>query len=98
MTIERLTTGDFIGFSCLDAVRVEPAAQPRPLCPDELAVGLRYTVGNSRFGSAFLCELALCPFPGGSEIDDLSHAQPHCSQTKELDTPLPDGALTSLIT
>src|SRR5215831_15224359 len=29
MTIERLTTGDFIGFSCLDTVLIQLAANPR---------------------------------------------------------------------
>jgi hypothetical protein len=35
--MERLTTGDFIGFSCLDTVFVELAADLRPLRPGERA-------------------------------------------------------------
>src|SRR5580700_7592743 len=78
MTIERLTTGDFIGFSCLDAVLVELAAHPRPFCLAERSVSLRYTVGNSRLGGAFLVAAALGPFAGGAEIDDLYHARQPC--------------------
>src|SRR5580700_4830754 len=61
ITIERLTTGDFIGFSCLDAVLVEIAAHPRPFCPADRAVSLRNTVGNSRLMGALLLAAALGP-------------------------------------
>jgi len=74
MTIERLTTGDFIGFSCLDTALVDLAAELGPFRPGERAVSLRHTVGNSCLGGAFLFTSTTGPLPGSAEIDDLSHA------------------------
>src|ERR1700681_3619129 len=81
MTIERLTTGDFIGFSCLDTVLVELAAELRPCGLGERAISLRHSVGNSRHGGAFLVTSSNDPFPGRAEVDDISHARPQCSRT-----------------
>src|ERR1700677_4686362 len=69
MTIERLTTGDFIGFSCLDTVPVQLAAELRTFRLGACAGSLRHTVGNSRFGGAFLVTPTISPFPGSAEID-----------------------------
>src|SRR5258708_25655901 len=81
MTIERLTTGDFIGFSCLDTVLVELAAGLRSFRHGEHSVSLRHTVGNSGPGGVLLRTPAIGPLPGSAEIDDLSHARSPCSQT-----------------
>src|SRR6266478_2750411 len=81
MTIERLTTGDFIGFSCLDTVLVELAAELRLFRLGERTVSFRHTVGNSCRGGAFLVTPAIGPLPGGAEIDDLGHARSLRSQT-----------------
>src|SRR5215831_4169151 len=75
ITIERLTTGDFIGFSCLDTVLVQLAAKSCFVPLGERAVSFRHTVGNSCFGSPFLGTLTIGPLPSITEIDDLSHAR-----------------------
>src|SRR6202035_3192775 len=80
MTIERLTTGDFIGFSCLDTVFVELAAELRGFRLGERTVSLRHTVGNSGLGGALVFTSAIGPLPGSAEIDDLGHAGPLRSQ------------------
>jgi hypothetical protein len=76
ITIERLTTGDFIGFSCLDTVLVQLAANFCSVRLGERTVSFRHTVGNSCLGSPFLGTLAIGPLPGSAEINDLSHARP----------------------
>jgi hypothetical protein len=50
MTIERLTTGDFIGFSCLDTVLIPLAGNLFSVQPCERTVSFRHTVGNSCLG------------------------------------------------
>src|SRR5262249_4950511 len=73
ITIERLTTGDFIGFSCLDAVLIQLAANLVSFRLRQRAVNFRHTVGNSCRGSTLVGALAIGPLPGDAEIDDLSH-------------------------
>src|SRR5215467_4691959 len=75
ITIERLTTGDFIGFSCLNTVLVQLAAKLRFVRLGERTVSFRHTVGNSGLGSPFLGTLAIGPLSGSAEINDLSHAR-----------------------
>src|SRR5258708_5768002 len=75
ITIERLTTGDFIGFSCLDTVPVEVATELRPFGPGERAIGLRRAVGQSRLSATCLVTPTSGPFPGGGEVSDLGNAQ-----------------------
>src|ERR1700686_4016352 len=82
MTMERLTTGDFIGFSCLDTVFVELAADLRGFRLGERTVSLRHTVGNPGLGGALVFTSAIGPLPGSAEIDDLGHARSLRSQTK----------------
>src|ERR1700678_1203875 len=82
MTIERLTTGDFIGFSCLDAVLVELAAEFGPFRLSQRTGSLRHPVGNSCRGGVFLFAPTFGPFPGSAEIEDLSHARPHHPRTQ----------------
>src|SRR5580692_9658860 len=89
MTIERLTTGDFIGFSCLDTVFVELAAELRSFRLGERTVSLRHTVGNSCLGGALFITSAIGPLPGSAEIDDLSHARSLCSHNKGQICPSP---------
>src|ERR1700681_304436 len=88
MTIERLTTGDFIGFSCLDTVLVELAAKLRPCSLGERAISLRHAVRNARLGGAFFVTPSIDPFPGRAEVDDISHARPQCPLTSR---PQPDS-------
>src|SRR6266436_9134784 len=76
MTIERLTTGDFIGFSCLDTVLIYLAANLFSVQPGERTVSFRHTVGNSCLGSPFFGALALGPLADRAEIDDINHAPP----------------------
>src|SRR6202030_2112362 len=76
ITIERLTTGDFIGFSCLDTVPVEFAAELGPFGPGERAIRLRRAVGETRLNGACLGTPTSGLFPGRAEIYDLGHAQP----------------------
>src|SRR5262252_6454461 len=76
MTIERLTTGDFIGFSCLNTVLLQLAANLFSVRPRERTVGFRHTVENSCLGGPFFGAEAVGPFPDRAEIHDLSHAPP----------------------
>src|SRR6516162_1371363 len=73
ITIERLTTGDFIDFSCLNAVLIQFAANLILVRLCEHAVSFRHAVGNSCRCSTLLGKLAASALPGGAEIDDLSH-------------------------
>src|SRR5262249_32737844 len=82
ITIERLTTGDFIGFSCLDTVFVELAAELRPFRLGERTVSFRHTVGNPCLGGALLFTSAIGTLPDSAEIDDLSHARLLCSHNQ----------------
>src|SRR5580658_5413074 len=61
MTIERLTTGDFIEFSHLDAVRVELASRPQPFGLCERAIRFGCAVGNAPLCGAFLFAPTHCP-------------------------------------
>jgi hypothetical protein len=74
--MERLTTGDFIGFSCLDTVLIQLAANLFSVRPRERTVSFRHTVGNACLGCPFLGTLAIGPLSGRAEIDDLSHVLP----------------------
>src|SRR5215468_10618378 len=76
MTIERLTTGDFIGFSCLNTVLLQLAANLFSVRPRERTVSFRHTVENACLGSLPFGGLTTCPLPGYAEIHDLSHAPP----------------------
>src|ERR1700674_322835 len=91
MTIERLTTGDFIGFSCLDTVLVELAVKLRPCSLGERAISLRHAVRNSRLGGAFFVTPSIDPFPGRAEVDDISHARPQCPLTSGTPARFPMG-------
>src|SRR5262245_37811812 len=73
ITIERLTTGDFIDFSCLDTVLIQLATNLVLVRLCEYAVSFRHAVGNSCRGSTLLGKPAVSPLPGDAEIDDLSH-------------------------
>src|SRR5580704_2316964 len=64
MTIERLTTGDFIGFSCLNAVLVKFAKGLRSDFVGERAIGLGYAVTRPRFGGALLFAPTISPLAG----------------------------------
>jgi hypothetical protein len=73
ITIERLTTGDFIGFSCLNSVLIELTTNFFSVRLGEPAVSFRHAVGNSCGGSTLFQKLAVRPLSGYAEIDDLSH-------------------------
>src|SRR6516225_3253925 len=79
MTIERLTTGDFIEFSCFDTVLVQLAAKSRAIRLRERTVSFRHTVGNSCLGGALVVTPTIGPLAGSAEINDLSHARRLCS-------------------
>jgi hypothetical protein len=74
--MERLTTGDFIGFSCLDTVRVEVVTELVMFRPGERALSLRHTVGNSCRIGTLLIAPTIDALTGSAEINDLSHMWP----------------------
>src|SRR5215469_11660010 len=67
ITIERLTTGDFIGFSCLDTVLIQLAANLVSVRLRVHSVSFRHTVGNSCRGSTLFGKLAFHLLPGTAE-------------------------------
>jgi hypothetical protein len=74
MTIERLTTGDFISFSPFDPMLVEIPARLRVTGCFEFALGFWPPVGKAIFGGAFCCVLSVGLFAGRAKIDQFSHA------------------------
>jgi hypothetical protein len=74
MTIERLTTGDFIGRLLFDPVPIEVVAGFRMLCAFEFAQMLGLAVGKS-VGLGMLIALPpLGSLAGCSKIDKFSHS------------------------
>jgi hypothetical protein len=74
--MERLTTGDFIGFSCLDMVFIELASNFRLHRPGQRAFRLRHPVGNTRLCREFRLFLPFCALAGRPQIYNLSHSPP----------------------
>src|SRR5581483_1385272 len=74
MTIERLTTGDFIGSLHFGPVLVEVPAGLGGAGLIEVTRGLRASMSEAIFRGVFLDALSLGSFAGGPEIDDFSHA------------------------
>jgi hypothetical protein len=74
--MERLTTGDFIGFSCLDTVFIELASNFRLNRPGQRAFTFRHSMGNTRLTREFRLFLPLCALAGRPQIYNLSHPPP----------------------
>ena len=76
MTMDLLTTGDFIGFSCLDTVFIELASNFRLNRPGQRAFTFRHPMGNTRLSREFRLFLPLCALAGRPQIYNLSHPPP----------------------
>jgi hypothetical protein len=75
MTIERLTTGDFISFSHFDPMLVEILVRFGVTGCVEPTLGFCPPVGETMFRGALFCLLSCGPFAGRAEINQFSHAR-----------------------
>jgi hypothetical protein len=82
MTIERLTTGDFIGSLHISPVLVEIVAGFGGARLIEVTLGLRTSMGQAIFSGVFFATLALGSFAGNPKIDDFSHALSRRNRTR----------------